>query len=104
MAAQHRGAGELQLAGLQHDGFVQRLMLKFVVLAEENSEQDGVPGYLHASAPFYFIALIRLASTTPTHTAIRQSATERPILAPARNHSPSFTRFKVCRLKDENVV
>ena len=26
------------------------------------------------------------------------------ILAPARNHSPSFIRLRVCRLNDENVV
>src|ERR1700752_4740465 len=107
MSAQPPRTAKMQLAGFQHDGFMKRKIVKFFVLAKENSEKHGVPRYLHRrihSISFYLIALMRLASTTPTQTAIMQSSTDRPVLAPPRNPPPSFIRFNVCRLNDENVV
>jgi hypothetical protein len=47
MPAEHGGATEVHFAGLHHDRFVQRLMVKLVILAEKDSEQDRIPGNLH---------------------------------------------------------
>ena len=40
-------------ARLQDDRFIEREMLKLVVLAEEDAEQDGVTGKLHSSFPIW---------------------------------------------------
>src|SRR5450759_1463174 len=102
MTAQNGGAGEMQLAGLQHDRLVERQAFEFVVFAEKNAEQNGVARELHRHT--HFMALRLTARMCPAHTAARQRITEPVILVPAYSHSPSFTRFNVCKLNDENVV
>ncbi len=44
------------------------------------------------------------ASMWPSHTAMKQSTSDRPALAPARSHSPSRARLSVCKLNEEKVV
>ena len=41
-SAQHGGAGKTHLAGLQHDGLVERPVAGLVVLADEDAQQHGV--------------------------------------------------------------
>lgn len=41
-AAQHGGAGEMQLAGFHHDGFVKRLVAVAVGVTDENAQQRGI--------------------------------------------------------------
>ena len=93
MSSQHRRAAEMHLPGFQHDSLIQRQMVELVVFAEEDAKQDGVMRNLHGQT--HLMALIVTASTKPAHTANMQSATDRPILAPACNHSPSFIRLSV---------
>src|SRR5579871_2374888 len=99
---QHRGAAELHFPGLEHDRLIERQALEFVVLAEEDAEQDGVARDVHHQT--HFIALMLAASTWPAQTATRHATTEPTTLPPARSHSPSFIRLSVCRLNDEKVV
>ena len=54
-------------AGFEDDRLVQRQMLKLVVFAEEDAQQDGVARNLHVQAPF--IILRTAASTKPAKTA-----------------------------------
>ena len=100
--AQDGGAGEMHLAGLEHNGLVERLMVSLVILADKDAQENGVAGERHGQ--IHFNELIEAASTKPNHTATRQATTERTTLAPANHHSPSWTRLRVCRLKEENVV
>ncbi len=79
--AQHRGAGKFHLARLQHDRLVERLVIEFVVLADEDAEQDGVARERHGQ--IHFMVLIDRARICPSQTAIRQSMTEPMILLPA---------------------
>src|ERR1700731_456521 len=95
VAPQYRCAAELHFPRFQHDRLVQGQVAGFVVFAEEDAEQGRVALNLHHHT--HLMALMLDASTCPTQTAIRQHATESTILPPARNHSPSLTRFKVCR-------
>src|SRR4051812_14518017 len=44
------------------------------------------------------------AQRWPIQTAPRQRTIEKMTFAAARSQSPSMVRFKVCRLKEENVV
>src|SRR5215472_16620595 len=46
-ATQDGGAGEVQFARFEHDGFVERLVLPLVAFTDENAEEDGVLGDLH---------------------------------------------------------
>jgi len=50
-AAQHRGAGQVQFARLQHDRFVERLVLEPISFADENAQQDGFSRNLHLVGP-----------------------------------------------------
>jgi len=50
------------------------------------------------------LELIAEARRLPSQTPSRHSTSERTELAPALNHSPSSARFRVCKLKEENVV
>ena len=101
-SAQHCGPGEMHLARFQHDGLVERLVIGLVILADKDAQQHGVTGKLHRQ--IHFKELIEAASTKPNHTATRQATTETAMLAPASHHSPSWTRLRVWRLKDEKVV
>src|SRR5580693_492836 len=102
MPPQHRGAAEMHFPGLLHDRLMEREALKLVVFAEEDPKQDAIARNPHGQAPFIILRVD--ASMEPAQTAIRHNATDRPILPPARNHSPSFTRLSVCKLNEENVV
>jgi len=44
------------------------------------------------------------AAMWPIQTAMRHNATDPAMFPPAASHSSSRIRFKVCKLKDENVV
>lgn len=48
-AAQHGRAGQMRLAGGEHDGFVERLVLPAVGFADEDAEKEGVSGDLHSN-------------------------------------------------------
>src|SRR5689334_25270523 len=98
-AAQHRGAGQMQLARLEHDGLVERPAVGLVVLADEDAEQRLLARDLHDQAPF--IALRLAAAMWPSHTATKQRTTEPAMLPPAETHCPSCTRFRVWMLNDE---
>ena len=56
-AAQHGGAGQMQLARLQHDRLVQRQLLELVVLAEEDAQQHRVAWDLHGHTHFIVFRL-----------------------------------------------
>src|SRR6478609_7259864 len=101
-SAQDSGAGKMHLARFEHDRLVERLVVSLVILADEDAQENGVAGERHGQ--IHFNELIEAASTKPNHTATRQARTERATLAPASRHSPSCTRFRVCRLKEEKVV
>jgi hypothetical protein len=45
--AQHGGAGEVQLARLHHDRFIERPAVAMVALADEDAERNGLIGNLH---------------------------------------------------------
>jgi hypothetical protein len=45
--AQHRGPGKLQLARLEHDGFVERPALEPVGLTDENPQQHRFAWHVH---------------------------------------------------------
>ena len=101
-AAQHRRAGELHLARLQHDRLVERKMTVPVVLAEEDAEKDGVVGKLHRHT--HFSALRPAARMLPSQTARRHRATESRMFSRHRAIRLSVARLSVCRLKEEKVV
>lgn len=104
-AAQHGGAAELHFAGLEHDRFVERLVLVAVILAAEDAQEDGLARDLHGHrGQIHLMELMLAAKICPAHTETRQRMTDAPILAPARNHSPSFIWLSVCSENEENVV
>ena len=45
--AQHRCAAHMHFPGFEHNCLVQRQIAEFVVLAEEDTQQDCVAGNLH---------------------------------------------------------
>src|SRR6185369_3196474 len=47
--AQHRCAGQVHLARLEHDGFVERLVLPTVAFADKDAQQNCVVRNLHVS-------------------------------------------------------
>ena len=102
MPTQHGRSSDVHFSRFQYNRLMKRQMIKSIILAKKDSEQDGIAWNLHGHT--HFIVLRLAASRYPAHTAIRQQITDAPIFAPARNHSPSFIRLSVCRLKDENVV
>src|ERR671930_11055 len=100
--AQHRGAGELHLAGLEQDRLVERQPPGLGVFADEDAKQNGVARNLHDHT--HRMVLRPTAAIWPSQTASRHSTTEPPILKDACNHSPSFMRLSVWMLNEENVV
>ena len=56
-------------------------MAGFVVLADEDAQQQGVTGERHGQ--IHFMALIDCANKWPSQTATRQSTTEPTMLPPA---------------------
>src|SRR6267142_6588541 len=102
VSSQNCRTGEMHFLGLQNDRLVERQVIKPVVFAEEDTEQNCVVRNLHGQ--IHFIVLKLAAARWPTHTATMQHRTDNPMLALARNHSPSFIKLRVCRLNDENVV
>ena|SRR6266567_385209 len=102
VSSQNCRPGEMHFPSLQHDRLMERQVIELVVFAEKNTEQNCVVWNLHGQ--IHFIVLRLAAARWPTQTATMQHRTDSPMLAPARNHSPSFIRLRVCRLNDENVV
>src|SRR5579871_4375690 len=100
--AQHGGAGEVQFARFQYDRFIERLRAGLVVLADEDTEQQGLLWDLHGQLPFR--RLRRFAVTWPSQTASNQPTTETMILISAAERFPACSRRNVSRLNDENVV
>src|SRR5882724_772481 len=101
-AAQDCRSRQVHLARLQHDGFVERLVLVAIIFAEEDAQQYGLVRQLHVQIPLSWFSVA--AAMCPSHTANRQRTTDSAMLPPAANHSPSRTRASVCRLKEEKVV
>jgi hypothetical protein len=59
VAAQDRCTPEVHLPRFQHNRFMERNTMKFVVLPEKNAEQDGFPWNFH----FLLLLLARLVSS-----------------------------------------
>src|ERR1043166_3587237 len=101
-AAQHGRAGKAHLPRFHHDCFIERLVAGLVVLADEDAQEYGVAGERHGQ--IHLMELSDAASICPSQTPSRHSTTEPTIFPPAWSHSLSWTRLRVCRLNDENVV
>ena len=54
-AAQHGGARQVQLPRLEHDDFVEGLVMPAVGFANEDAKQDGIVGYFHGQAPLRWL-------------------------------------------------
>ena len=54
-AAQDGGAGEVEFAGFEDDGFVKRLVFPSVGFADENSQQHGFVWEVHEILDFGFL-------------------------------------------------
>ena len=101
--AQHGGAGKAHLAGLQHDGLVERLWpaLSSSPMKMRSSTASRESGM----AQIHFNGVDRNAPACAR--ARRRTGKARPkptILPPAWSHSPSLARLSVCRLNEEKVV
>src|SRR5271156_2825621 len=86
--AQHSRAAELQLARFQHDSLVQRMMVRALALADENSEQHRIAWDLHNYTPRFSAA----AATSPIDTDTRPRITEPAASNTAGSHSPACIR------------
>src|SRR5262245_29395029 len=93
MATQDRCAAKAHFARFEHDRLMQWQMLELVIFAKEDAEQSGFTRNRHGQ--IHFMELRLPANTCPAHTAIRQHRTDKTILAPARNISPSCSRLSV---------
>src|SRR5208282_1364922 len=87
-AAQHRRTAELKFARLQHDRFVQRLVVRAFALADENSQQHRIAWDLHRYTP----RLSAVAATYPIDTDTRHRITEPAAFIAAGIHSPACIR------------
>src|SRR6185437_4974706 len=99
---QHGGAGQMLLTRLQNDRLAQRLSIRAVILADENTKQHSLFRDLHCQSPFK--RLSRAASAYPSQTASTQVTTDTPMFKNAVSAWPARNSLTVSRLKEENVV
>ena len=68
MAAQDGCAAEVHLPRPQHNRFMEGNAMKFIVLSEKNTEQNGFPRNLHFLPPFSRNGVFALARYFTTST------------------------------------
>ena len=83
--AQHRRTPEVHFARLQHDRLMKWQMIRSIIFAKVDTEQNGVAWNLHGHT--HFIVLTLPENQYPAHTPIKLQITAIPIFTPGRQRS-----------------